>query len=82
MKKKSIRFGEGDLIFYQPDDRRHHTVYVLLNRYPIPVGDHKRYFWHLFDTANQKRVTMYEKKMRHDVKKNPKWRHIKKSQPL
>jgi len=87
VKKKSIWFDAGDLIFYEPADQRQHTVLVLLDRFHVPVGEANhgetpinRYFWHAFDTAKHARISMYEKKMRHEIKKNPDvWRLIKKN---
>ena len=82
MKEKSIRFNPGDLLIYGPTSDAEQAIYVLLDRFSIPVGDKppliNRHFWHLFHTAGQKRISMYEKKMRHEVKKNPNWRLVKK----
>ena len=81
MKKKSIRFESGDLLINTADDGSSQSIYIILDRFSIPVGDEKvhRHFWHLFDTTQQKRVSMYEKKMRHEVRKNPdQWKLVKK----
>jgi len=88
MKKKSVRFGAGDLIIHSPASQPGTcNTYLLLDRFAVPVGNKNppvnRYFWHLFDTTRQKRISMYEKKMRHEIKKNShEWQHVKKSQPL
>ena len=81
MKKKSIRFESGDLLIHSRKESQDQDIYIILDRFSIPVENEKilRHFWHLFDTTQQKRVSMYEKKMRHEVKKNPdQWRLVKK----
>ncbi len=86
MKKKSIRFESGDLLIYAPEGSTEEVIYIILDRFSIPVGDEpplvNRHFWNLFHTTSQKRISMYEKKMRHEVKKNPDWRLVKKNRPL
>lgn len=84
MKKKSIQFEAGDLLIHTwPEswEERRQDIYILLDKFSIPVEDEKvvRHFWRLFDTTRQKRISLYEKKMRHEVKKNPdQWRLVKK----
>ena len=84
MKKKPIRFEAGDLLIHTWPERwkeNRQVIYVLLDRFSIPVGSENvpRHFWHLFDTTRQKRVSLYEKKMRHEVRKNPdQWKLVKK----